>query len=69
MIKHDEIPLATGLFWYFENGRETPEPVYLDAEKYPKQMKGFDCRRQSWMRSGEYLLGPQPAPVASSEES
>ncbi|AIW22348.1 hypothetical protein F0267_01520 [Vibrio coralliilyticus] len=65
MIKHDTIPLETGLFWYFENGKDSPEPVYLDAIKHPKAMKGFNGRRQDWLRSGEYLLGPQTPPSAA----
>lgn len=62
MLKHDTIPLDSGLFWYFEKGKNAPEPVLLDAEKHPKVMKGFNGRRQDWMRSGEYLIGPQTPP-------
>ncbi|CAH1592994.1 hypothetical protein FWP33_16990 [Vibrio parahaemolyticus] len=64
MVKHETIPMLTGLFWYFENGKESPEPVYLDENKHPRTMKGFNGRRQDWMRDGEYLLGPQTPPSA-----
>ncbi|EMY6611266.1 MULTISPECIES: hypothetical protein [Vibrio] len=64
MVKHETIPMDTGLFWYFENDKESPEPVYLDENKHPRVMKGFNGRRQDWMRDGEYLLGPQTPPRA-----
>lgn len=57
-IPHDQ----TGLFWYFENDKEQPEPVQLNAEKHPGKIKGFNGRMQSWLRDGEYLIGPQLPP-------
>lgn len=60
MKRFDKIPVGvSGLFWYYANGKDEPEPVLLDEKSHPGAMKGFNGRKQSWMRDGEYLVGPQ----------
>lgn len=60
--KHTTLPEGAGLYWYFENGIE-PSPVLIDPEKWVGKFKSFNGAEQSWLREGEYLLGPQPAPT------
>lgn len=64
MKKHSEIPSTKGLYWYFENGKDQPEPVLVDHDRYVNCFKGFNGRQQSWLREGEYLEGPQLAMTA-----
>lgn len=69
MEKHTSIPEIDGLYWYFEEGQVDPRPVLVDQAKYGKCIKSFNGSQQSWLRKGEYLVGPQPAPSAISEGS
>lgn len=62
--KHTTIPTMAGLYWYFEEGEAQPRPVMINPERWGKWFKSFSGAEQSWMREGEYLLGPQPAPAA-----
>ena len=63
MEKFTRVPEISGLFWYFEQGKEIPRPVLIDLEKYGVKFKSFNGAEQSWLREGEYLIGPQPAPT------
>lgn len=62
--KFTDLPEVDGLFWYFEKGVEDPRPVMIDQARWGKCFKSFNGAQQSWLRDGEYLLGPQPAPAA-----
>nr|WP_073937567.1 hypothetical protein [Pseudomonas aeruginosa] len=62
MQKHTALPVADGLYWYFENGESVPHPVMINKERWGQSMKSFNGAQQSWLREGEYLIGPQPAP-------
>lgn len=65
MEKHTEIPGIDGLYWYYPVNASTgtPEPVLIDQGRYGVgKFKGFNNRLQSWMRDGEYLVGPQLPP-------
>ncbi|MFK5948105.1 MAG: hypothetical protein QM500_04975 [Methylococcales bacterium] len=65
MKKHTEMQgLEKGLYWYFENGKNEPEPVLVDPDKNSGAFRGFNGRNQSWLREGEYLQGPQNSPTA-----
>ncbi len=66
MDKHTEIPSINGLYWYYESGQctDNPEPVKIYVGRYGKgNFKGFNGRTQSWMREGEFLVGPQLPPA------
>lgn len=66
MIKHTTIPVTGGLYWYYAEGKDPnrPEPVLIDLVRYGENtFKGFNGRTQSWLRSGEYLIGPQQPPT------
>jgi len=63
MDNHFVIPEEDGLYWYYENEKDKPEPVLIDHKRYGSSMKGFNGRLQSWLRDGEYLQGPQPVPA------
>ncbi|WP_323946680.1 hypothetical protein [Aeromonas hydrophila] len=65
MEKFTEIPNIDGLFWYYElvKGEVKVEPVLIDQERYGSgKFKGFNGRLQSWIRKGDYLVGPQMPP-------
>jgi len=62
MQKHTALPVADGLYWYFENGESVPHPVMINKERWGQSMKSFNGAQQPWLREGEYLIGPQPAP-------
>jgi hypothetical protein len=64
MDKFTSVPEIDGLFWYFENGVTEPRPVLINQTKWGKKFKSFNGAEQSWLRDGEYLVGPQPAPAA-----
>lgn len=64
MQKHTSIPTVDGLYWYFEQGKPEPRPVLIDQNRYGSKFKSFNGAEQSWLREGEYLLGPQPSPEA-----
>ncbi|MCU9527536.1 hypothetical protein [Pseudomonas mosselii] len=64
MDKFTSVPEIDGLFWYFESGVTEPRPVLINQAKWGKQIKSFNGAEQSWLRDGEYLVGPQPAPAA-----
>lgn len=51
-----------GLYWYMVPGKD-PEPVLIDRARYADRFKAFNCREQSWLREGEYLLGPVAPPA------
>lgn len=62
MQTYFEIPEVDGLYWYCVPGEE-PEPVLINIERNGAgKFAGFNGRRQSWLRDGECLIGPQPAP-------
>lgn len=61
MQKHDAIPERDGMYWYIVPGEE-PEPVLINHDRYGNSFKGFDNRRQSWLKEDEYLIGPQCGP-------
>jgi hypothetical protein len=63
MDKYTAVPEIDGLFWYFEQGAPGPRPVMIDLARWGKCMKSFNGGQQSWLRDGEYLLGPQSAPA------
>lgn len=68
MNKFIKIPLVNGLYWYYANGC-APEIVKIDIERYGEgKFKCFNNAVQSWMREGEYLIGPQPAPENNGED-
>ncbi len=69
MKKFSTIPAQSGLFWYYQLNNELPEPVLLNESQYPGAFKGFNGRRQSWLRDGEFLVGPQPVPEQSAIET
>tara|TARA_Y100001973_G_scaffold106227_1_gene182826 strand:- start:3984 stop:4184 length:201 start_codon:yes stop_codon:yes gene_type:complete len=62
MQRFTEIPEAAGLFWYFEEVAAEARPVTMLTGKWSGFFKSFDGSTQNWLRDGEYLLGPQPAP-------
>lgn len=62
MQKHTAIPEGEGLYWYYEKGTEQPRPVFVDHARWKDCFKSFNGSQQSWLREGEYLIGPQPAP-------
>jgi len=62
--KHTSIPTERGLYYYFENGTTEPRPVMIDPARWEKRFKSFNGAEQTWLREGEYLLGPQPVPAA-----
>jgi hypothetical protein len=64
--KHTSIPSEEGLYWYFENGSE-PRPVMINPARWLGKFKSFNGAEQSWLRDGEYLIGPQSAPVANTQ--
>lgn len=64
MNKYTAVPEVDGLFWYFEQDAPEPRPVNIDQARWGKCFKSFNGAQQSWLRDGEYLLGPQPAPAA-----
>lgn len=64
MHKHSSLPVADGLYWYFARGEEQPRPVMIDKARWGGSFKSFNGAQQSWLRDGEYLLGPQPVPTA-----
>ena len=52
-----------GLYWYFASGTSEPEPVLIAPEKDGEGVfRGFDRRKQTWLRDDEYLQGPQNPP-------
>jgi len=55
---------ADGLYWYYENGVDAPRPVMITKAKWGNRFKSFNGSEQSWLRDGEYLVGPQPTPDA-----
>ncbi len=57
--RFESIPTERGVYWYFAKGAQEPEPVLVAPERYPGCLKAFNGREQSWLRDGEYLLGPQ----------
>lgn len=61
--KHTAVPAEQGLYWYFENGAEEPRPVMVNQAKWPGKFKSFNGAEQSWLRDGEYLVGPQKPPA------
>lgn len=66
MDKHNEIPNVDGLYWYYEDSKDpnSPEPVLIDQVRYGEgKFKSFNGRTQSWVRDGEYLIGPQQPPA------
>lgn len=62
MEKHFKIPAVDGLYWYAESGQAELQPVLVNQEKWGGKVKFFNGALQGWLRDGEYLLGPQPAP-------
>lgn len=34
MQKHTALPVADGLYWYFENGASEPRPVMINKERW-----------------------------------
>ncbi|WP_122378048.1 hypothetical protein [Pseudomonas cannabina] len=62
MEKFTAVPKVDGLFWYFEQGADVPRPVLINQAKWGLKIKSFNGSEQSWLRDGEYLIGPQPAP-------
>jgi hypothetical protein len=62
MEKFTSVPEIDGLFWYFANDAAAPRPVQINQAKWGSKFKSFNGAEQSWLREGEYLLGPQPAP-------
>ncbi|MFL1449252.1 hypothetical protein ACI77O_12725 [Pseudomonas tritici] len=63
MKKHTTIPDAAGLYWYFAKDEERARPVFVDHSRWKDCFKSFNGSQQSWLRDGEYLIGPQPAPT------
>tara|TARA_Y100000780_G_scaffold119536_1_gene107814 strand:- start:360 stop:779 length:420 start_codon:yes stop_codon:yes gene_type:complete len=57
------IPDMDGLFWYFSNTGAEPQPVMINRARWGRSLKSFNGAQQSWLRDGEYLIGPQPAPA------
>lgn len=64
--KHTCIPSEEGLYWYFEKGC-IPRPVMINPAKWVGKFKMFNGAEQSWLRDGEYLMGPQPLPIANTQ--
>lgn len=64
---HTSIPSEEGLYWYFGNGAD-PRPVMINPSRWVGRFKSFNGAEQSWMREGEYLMGPQGAPVANTHD-
>jgi hypothetical protein len=64
MEKHTEIPTKDGLYWYYEQGEKEPRPIQIDQGRYGRKFKSFNGSEQSWVRPGEYFIGPLQAPVA-----
>lgn len=68
MGKHLQIPNINGLFWYCVPGKEA-EAVEINMESHGKgKFKGFNGRKQSWLRENEFLLGPLPLPEVTHGE-
>ncbi|MBK6616405.1 hypothetical protein [Ottowia sp.] len=67
MVKHEAIPTQDGLYWYFATGEAEPAPVLVNHARYGNSLKAFNGSLQSWLRKGEYLLGPvaPPAPLSA----
>nr|CEK42284.1 hypothetical protein PQBR57_0331 [Pseudomonas fluorescens SBW25] len=63
---HYSIPSEEGLYWYFEKGAR-PRPVMINPSKWVGKFKSFNGAEQSWLREGEYLIGPQTAPVSNTQ--
>lgn len=57
------IPSIEGLFWYYAKDASEPEPVAINPARWGVTIKSFSGKEQSWMRDGEYLVGPQPTPA------
>ncbi len=36
--------------------------LQINKVRWGQSMKSFNGAQQSWLREGEYLIGPQPAP-------
>lgn len=53
-----------GLYWYLVPGK-APEPVLIHRAMYGDRIKAFNGREQTWLRDGERLVGPVPAPAES----
>lgn len=62
--KHTSIPDADGLFWYFALNKPEPRAVQMNRARWGAKFKSFDGLEQSWLREGEYLLGPVEPPPA-----
>ena len=58
MDKFTSVPEIDGLFGYFENGVSEPLPVLINQAKWGRKFKSFNGAEQSWLRDGEYLVGP-----------
>ena len=58
------MPEIDGLFWNFENDVSEPRPVLLNQARRVRKFKSFNGAEQSWLRDGEYLVGPQPTSAA-----
>jgi len=65
MKKFNAVPELDGLFWYFEKGATEPRPVLINQAKWGLKIKSFNGAEQSWLRDGEYLIGPQIPPSAA----
>lgn len=65
MEKFTKVPQIDGLFWYYENGQPEARPVLINQARYGAKFKSFNGAEQSFLRDGEYLVGPQPAPAAN----
>lgn len=58
-MRHTKIPNIDGLFWYYSEVGEA-RPVLINTAKFGTgKFKCFESGVQDWLRSGEYLVGPQ----------
>ncbi len=65
MEKFTSVPSIDGVFWYFATSAQEPRLVQINRAKWGIKFKSFNGAEQSWLREGEYLLGPQLAPDES----
>lgn len=69
MDKHTSVPDVDGLYWYFDSKETEPRPVMINQSRWGEKFKSFNGAEQSWLRDGEYLLGPLPAPKAEDSDA
>ncbi|WP_256679121.1 hypothetical protein [Pseudomonas sp. MWU12-2323] len=69
MDKHTSVPNVDGLYWYFDSKESEPRPVMINQSRWGDKFKSFNGAEQSWLRDGEYLLGPLSAPKAEGADT